>query len=75
MWSGNRMADRLKECSAVSMCIFTTLGYAILDATTGDKIQTLFKVMCGEAPLEDASEFLLDSDQAKKYLIEHKPEQ
>lgn len=68
------MADRLKECYAELICVFTTMGYAILDATTGGKIQTLFKVMCGEAPPEDASEFLLDSDQAKKYLIEHKPE-
>jgi len=42
----------------------------LLDATTGDKIQTLFKVICGEAPLEDATEFLADSDQAKEYLIE-----
>ena len=60
MRSVKRVADRLKECSAESRHIFTTLGYAVLDATTEDEIQTLFKVMCGEAPLEDATEFLPD---------------
>ena len=73
MRSVKRVADRLKECSAESRHIFTTLGYAILDTTTQDEIETIFKVMCGEAPIEEATEFLSNSDQASEYMIKHKP--
>ena len=68
-----RVADRLKECSAESRHIFTTLGYAILDATTQDEIETIFKEMCGKAPIEEAAEFLSNSNQASEYMIKHKP--
>ena len=73
MWSVKRVVNQLKECSAESRRIFTTLGYAILNATTKDEIETIFKVMCGEAPIDEAAEFLSNSDQISKYMIKHKP--
>lgn len=75
MRSVKKVADRIKNCSLESRRVFVGLGYAIPNAETKEDVDTLFKVMCGEGCLKDASKFLPDNDCTKAYIQIHDPNQ
>ena len=53
--------------------VFTTIGYAIPKAKSQEDVQTLFRVLCGEADLLSANT-ILGCDAISEYISRHNPE-
>ena len=71
--SVKRVAHTVCKGDSQAYDAFKSIGYHTLKATSVDDVKTLFRVLCGDLPIQEAITLIPSSKVLQAYFSRHRP--